>query len=42
MLYYGRTDISQGIDPAKGNDIKEWIICHYWFFNHGFECHDCL
>ena len=48
MLQYDRTDISEGIDLAKSNNSKEFMICHYWFFNHGFEfqnsvcngCHD--
>ena len=48
MLYYDRIDISGGIDLAKSNNSKECMICHYFFFNHGFEfqyslcnvCHD--
>ena len=36
------------LDLAKSNNSKECMICHYWFFNHGFElqnyvcngCHD--
>ena len=48
MLYYNRIDLSEGIDPAKGNNSKESIACHYWYFNHGFifqnsacnGCHD--
>ena len=32
MLYYDRNDLSKGIDVAKSNNSKEWIICHYWFF----------
>ena len=48
MLQYDRTDIREGIDLAKSNNSKEFMICHYWFFNHGFEfqnsvcngCHD--
>ena len=39
MLYY---------DLAKSSNSKECMICHYFFFNHGFEfqysvcngCHD--
>ena len=30
-------DISEGADPTKSNKSKECIICHYWFFNHGFK-----
>ena len=45
---YDRINISQGIDIAKSNSSKKCKICHYWFFNHGFEfqnsvyngCHD--
>ena len=37
MLYYDRFDISEGIDIFKSSDSKEWIICHYWFFNYGFR-----
>ena len=50
MLYYGRTDLSEGIDSAKSSDSKECMVCHYWIFNHGFNypdpvcngCHDFL
>ena len=46
MLYYYRIDISKRIDLAKSNNSKECMICHYWFFNHGFKfqdhiCNDC-
>ena len=41
MLYYGRTDLTDLTDlietVAKSNDNKEWIACHYWYFNHGFK-----
>ena len=37
MLYYDRIDISGGIDLTKSNNSKEYMICHYWFFNHGFN-----
>ena len=48
MRYYDRTDTSKGIDPTKSHKSKECMICHYWFFNHGFKyqnfvcsrCHD--
>ena len=47
-MYYDRTDIIEGIDPAKSNNSKECIICHLWLFGHWFEfqhfvcngCHD--
>ena len=50
MLYYDRIDISEGTDLAKSNNSKECTICHYWFFNHGFNfqdyvcngCHDLI
>ena len=37
MLYYDRIDIRKGIGNAKNNNSKECMICHYWFFNHGFK-----
>ena len=40
MLYYDRIDISEVIDLTKSNRSKECMICHYWFFNHGFEFQD--
>ena len=48
MLHYDRIYISEGVDPTKNNKRRECIICHYCFFNHGFEfqysvwngCHD--
>ena len=39
-MYYNRIDISEGIDLAKSNNSKEYMICHYWFFNHGFKFQD--
>ena len=30
-------DIIEGIDILKSNSSKECMICHYWFFNHGFK-----
>ena len=48
MFCYKRINISEGIGLAKGNNSKECMICHYWFFNHWFNsgdyvcngCHD--
>ena len=40
MLYYDRIDISEGIDLAKSNNSKECMICHYYFFNYGFNFQD--
>ena len=37
MLYYDRIDISKKRDLAKSNSSKECMICHYFFFNHGFK-----
>ena len=37
-----RIDISEGIDPTKSNRSKECMICHYWFFNHGFRFQDSV
>ena len=47
MLHYERIDISEGMDPAKSKSSKECMICHCWFFNHGFKfqdsvCNGCL
>ena len=42
MLYCDRTDISKGIDLAKSNNIKKYMICNYWFYNHGFKFRDCI
>ena len=50
MLYYDRTDISEGLALAKSNISKECMICHYWFLNYGFKfqdsvcngCHDMI
>ena len=46
MLHYDRIDLSKEIDLTKSNNSKEWLNCHYWFFNHGFKfqdfvCNDC-
>ena len=40
MFYYGRTDISEGIDPAKSNDSKECMIRHHCRFSHAFDFQD--
>ena len=32
MLYYKRTDVSEGIDVNKTSESKECDICHYWYF----------
>ena len=42
MLYYDRIDISKGIDIAKSSNSQECMICHYWFFSHGFKFQDSV
>ena len=42
MLYYDRIDISEGIDPTKSSDSKDFMFCHYWFFNHGLKFQDSI
>ena len=42
MLHDDRIDISEAIDLAKSNNSKECMICHYWFFNNGFEIQDSV
>ena len=46
MLYYDRIHISEGTDVAKSNSIKECMVCHYCFLNHGFKilriCNGCF
>ena len=42
MLYYDRIDLGERIHPAKSNNSKECIICHYWLFNQGFEFQDSI
>ena len=42
MLYYDGIDISEGTDLHKSNNSKECMICHYWFFNHGFKFQDSV
>ena len=38
MLYFDRTDVSEGIDVNKTSESKECNICHYWYFlNRGFK-----
>ena len=38
MIFYNKIDLSEGIDVAKNNS-KECIVCHYWYFDHGFKYH---
>ena len=39
-MYDHIIDISEGIYNAKSNSSKECVICHYWFYNHGFYSQD--
>ena len=50
-MYYNWIYVSERIDSAKCNNSKEYMVCHYWFFNHGFRfeilyvcngCHDLI
>ena len=41
-MYYNRIDLSEEIDVVKSNSSKEYIICRYWFFNHGFKFQDSV
>ena len=51
MLYFDRTDVSEGINVNKTSELKECDICLYWYFlNKSFKfqpiicngCHDLL
>ena len=51
MLWYQKTDVSEGIDINKTSASKEYELCYYWFFKDvvfKFEervcnkCHDLL
>ena len=38
MLYYDRTEFSEGINVNKKSESKECDICHYWYFlDKGFK-----
>ena len=41
-MYYDGIDLSDGIDVAKNRKSKEWLICHYCFFNHWFKLKDSV
>ena len=32
MSYYGRPDVSEGIEINMKSESKEYDICHYWYF----------
>ena len=38
MLYFDRTDVSEGVDVSKTSASKECDNCHYWYsLNKGFN-----
>ena len=41
-MYYDKINIGKWIDQTKINRSKECMICHYWFFNHGFKFQDSV
>ena len=36
-VYDDIIDLSKGLDAAKSNNSKKYIISHYWCFDHGFK-----
>ena len=51
MLYFDKTDVSEGIDVNNKSASKKCDICHYWYFlfytfksqpNICNGCHDLL
>ena len=32
MLYYDKIVVSEGTDVNKTSELKEYNICHYWYF----------
>ena len=34
MPQYNRIDVSEGIDSNKTIESKEYMLCHYWYFDH--------
>ena len=46
MLWYDKINSSEEIDVAKSNNGEYCMVCHYWFFDHGFKfqnffCNGC-
>ena len=44
MLQYEKISISEGINTNKRNPSKEFMLCHYWYFEDvgfKFEPHIC-
>ena len=42
IIRYKSCVTGKGIDLSKSNKNKECMICHYWFFNHGFNFQDSV
>ena len=42
MLCYYRIHIREGIALGKSKNSRECMICHNFFFNHGFEFQECV
>ena len=42
MLYYNKINVSKRIDLVKSKNSNECMICHYWFFKHGFKFQDSV
>ena len=32
MIYYDRIDVSEEIYANKTSTLKEYDVCHYWYF----------
>ena len=37
IKYYSNIGLVEGIDLTKIKNSREFIVCHYWYFNHGFK-----
>ena len=37
MFYYDGIDLSDGIDAAKSNNSKEYMVFYYWFLVMGLS-----
>ena len=42
MPYCNKIDIKKELILLKVIEVKECMICHFWFFNHGFKFQDSL
>ena len=42
MLHFDIIYLREGIDPAEGNNSKEYMVCYYWFFNNGLRFQDSV